>query len=404
MNTYDVVVVGARVAGASTAMLLARAGLRVALVDRAGYGSDTVSTHALMRAGVMQLSRWGLLPTVTATGVPPVRRTLFHYGREESVEISIRPSVGVDALYAPRRHLLDRILVDAAAQAGAEVLHDTVVTGLLRDADGRVTGVRTGGRARAGEELHARITIGADGIRSVVAQEVGAQVERESRHGGAVLYRYVADLPLAGYEWTYGDRAAAGAMPTNDGAACVFVGTTPGRLRSLRAQGTERAFRELLEAGGPRLVDRVESSRPLTRLHGWSGVRGYVRRSWGPGWALVGDAGYFKDPCTAHGMTDALRDAELLADEVLEALTGITPEPVALARYQATRDRLSRRLFEVTDAVAGYRWDLDEVRTLLRRLNSAMSDEVDHLQALPARLGRPAPARPHTPDNRPLPR
>jgi flavin-dependent dehydrogenase len=115
-------------------------------------------------------------------------------------------------------------------------------------------------------------------------------------------------------------------------------------------------------------------------------VPGFVRRAWGPGWALVGDAGYFKDPITSHGMTDALRDAELLADAVLDGLDG-TPEAVALAGYQVRRDDLSRDLFEVTEEVAAYDWDATRLQALLRRVSSAMSDEVEHLQALPPRPG-----------------
>jgi flavin-dependent dehydrogenase len=106
-----------------------------------------------------------------------------------------------------------------------------------------------------------------------------------------------------------------------------------------------------------------------------------VRRSWGPGWALVGDAGYFKDPITTHGMTDALRDAALLTDEILEALAGGTPEAVALCRYQATRDRLSAELMSATEEVARYDWDTTRVQRLLRRVSSAMSDELDVMQA-----------------------
>src|SRR5512144_2548666 len=166
-NSYDVVVVGARVAGASTALLLARAGLDVALVDRAPYGSDTLSTHALMRAGVLQLSRWDMLPAVVAAGTPPVERTLFHYADGDTVQVSIRPSPGVDALYAPRRRLLDRILVDAAAAAGVDVHHGVTVTGLLGSGDGRrVEGVQAVTRSGAPLEVRARFTVGADGVRS----------------------------------------------------------------------------------------------------------------------------------------------------------------------------------------------------------------------------------------------
>ena len=382
---YDVVVVGGRVAGASTAMLLARAGARVALVDRAAYGTDTVSTHGLMRAGVLQLSRWGLLDSVVAAGTPPIRRTLFHYADGESVQISIRPSAGVDALYAPRRLVLDRILVDAAAEAGAEVRHETTVTALLGDESGRVHGVRAQDRSGRTVDLRAAITVGADGVRSTVADRAGAPFVRRGRSSSAILYRYYAEAGATGYEWAYGVGGAAGLLPTNDGLACIFVGATPARLRALRREGKEHAFAALIADAAPRLAARVASAEPAGRMHGWAGVPGFVRRSWGPGWALVGDAGYFKDPLTTHGMTDALRDAELLAGEIHEALTGVVPEAVALARYQATRDRLSSRLYQATEAVASYAWDLEEVRGLLRQVSSAMSDEVDFLQSLPDR-------------------
>jgi flavin-dependent dehydrogenase len=114
---------------------------------------------------------------------------------------------------------------------------------------------------------------------------------------------------------------------------------------------------------------------------------GFVRRSHGPGWVLVGDAGYFKDPVTAHGITDALRDAELVADQMVEALSGGVPEALAMGRYQATRDKLSRRLFAATEAVAGYDWDTEGVQALVPQLSSAMSDEVEYLQARDHRRG-----------------
>ena len=166
----------------------------------------------------------------------------------------------------------------------------------------------------------------------------------------------------------------------------MFVSTTPERMRTLRRLGQEQAFGTLLAAGlaGPGRTGLRRDSRRAGSTAG-PGCPGYVRRSWGPGWALVGDAGYFKDPITAHGITDALRDAELLAEAVLEVLADGVPECVALSRYQRTRDRLSARLFEVTEAVAGYDWDTERIRRLLRQVSAAMSDEVEHLQALPDR-------------------
>jgi flavin-dependent dehydrogenase len=380
MSAYDVAIVGGRIAGASTALLLARAGVRVVLVDHGRRGSDTVSTHGLMRGAALQLSRWGVLPDVVAANTPPIREVVFHYADGEEISVTIRPSEGVDALYAPRRYVLDRILVDAAAAAGAHVLHETTVTELIRDTSDRITGVRVRGRRNESMSLHAHLTIGADGVRSTVAAETAAPVILKGSSASAVLYRYLTDLPAAGYEWAYGEGAAAGLIPTND-STCVFVATTPTRMHSLRSSGAEQAFATLLASAAPSLVDRVADAKRATSLRGWGGIPGYLRRGWGDGWALVGDAGYFKDPITTHGMTDALRDAELLADAVLAVLSGCG-EASAFEAYEGTRDRLSRDMFDVTEAVAAYDWSLHKVRHLLRDVSAAMSAEVDHLQTL----------------------
>lgn len=382
VSPVDVVVVGGRVAGASTAMLLARAGLSVTLVDRGRRGSDSLSTHALMRGGVLQLSRWGVLDGVVAAGTPPVRRTVFRYADGEVADVAIAPRAGVDALYAPRRHLLDRLLVEAAEQAGARVLHETTVTSLRRDDAGRVAGVVGRTRTGARVDLAAGLTIGADGIRSRVAEQVGAGTTWQGRTSSAVLYRYVEDPLADGFEWMYGDGTGSGLIPTNDGASCLFVATTPARMRRLRRLGVERAFAHLLLAAGPAAAERTSGVRSLTPLRGWAGVPGFARASAGPGWALVGDAGYFKDPITSHGITDALRDAELLAQEVLASHAGTVPEQVALTRFQETRERLSRDLFEVTERVAAYDWGAPGIRALLREVSSAMGDEVEHLERL----------------------
>jgi 2-polyprenyl-6-methoxyphenol hydroxylase-like FAD-dependent oxidoreductase len=172
-------------------------------------------------------------------------------------------------------------------------------------------------------------------------------------------------------------------IPTNDGLTCVFVSTTPDRLRTLRRRGADAAFEQLFADAAPALHPRLVDSQPADRLRGWNGVPGFIRRSWGPGWALVGDAGYFKDPITAHGMTDALRDAELLATAVVEAASGARGEGEALAAYQRTRDDLSRRLFVTTGRIAAHDWDLTTIRRLLREVSSAMTEEVEALEALP---------------------
>jgi 2-polyprenyl-6-methoxyphenol hydroxylase-like FAD-dependent oxidoreductase len=377
-DDYDVIVVGGRVAGAAAALLLARAGLRVAVVERSPVGTDTVSTHALMRAGVLQLSRWGLLPAVQAAGTPAVRRTLFHYPGQ-TVQVSIRPSPGVEALLAPRRTVLDPILLDAAQDAGAQLWERTAMVGLVHR-DGRVAGVRL--RTSAGEErtLRAHLTIGADGLRSDVATAVGAGTEREADHASAVLYAYRSGLPTDGYEWAYAPGVAAGLIPTNDGLTCVFAGSTPARVREARRLGGPGALRQLFAGAAPEHLDRFDASAAASPIRGWAGTRGFIRRSWGPGWALVGDAGLFRDPITTHGMTDALRDAELLADAVVVAMSGAGVEQSALQEYQCRRDVLSDRLFRVTDEIASYRWDEAGIRDLLRSASSAMVDEVEFLE------------------------
>jgi 2-polyprenyl-6-methoxyphenol hydroxylase-like FAD-dependent oxidoreductase len=394
MKTYDAVVVGGRVAGASTALLLARAGARVALLDRSRYATDTLSTHGLMRAGVLQLSRWGLLDQVVAAGTPPVRTTSFVYGDEDPVHISIRPSAGVDALYAPRRTVLDRLLVDAASEAGVDVRHGARVTELLRDRAGRVAGVRAGAPGGT-RELAARLVVGADGISSLVAQQVGAPVLREGRWGSAVQYAYYAGLGGSGYEWAYRDGVAAGIIPTNDGLSCVFVATSPLRMRTLRMQrSAESTFDTVFGMAAPRHAERLAAATRVSRQYGWAGRRGFIRRSWGPGWALVGDAGHFKDPISTHGITDALRDAELLAGGVVDALGGLRSEAGALDGYQRRRDLLSAQLFAASDEIAGYEWDTHEVKPLLRRVSTAMVDEVEMLESLPATGDRQARGEP----------
>ena len=389
MKAYDVVIVGGRIAGASTALLLARAGARVAVVERSRLGRDTLSTHALMRAGVLQLSRWGLLEQLASAGTPAISSALFHYGDGSTTRVSIRPAAGVDALYAPRRYLLDRLIADTAAEAGAEILPETTVTGVRRDDSGRVRGVHAVSRAGRALELPADTTVGADGIRSTVADLVQAPVIRQGRSASAVLYRYVAGLPTDGYQWAYRDGAVAGFIPTNNGETCVFVAAAADQFRAIRRAGREHAFAALLARAAPDLRERVASGE-AGRLYGWTGMPGFVRRSWGSGWALVGDAGYYKDPITTHGMTDAMRDAEVLADAILASHTSGLPPITALARYQATRDQLSRDLFAATETVAGYGWDTECLQTLLRRVSSAMSDEVDYLESLPNRLATQA--------------
>jgi flavin-dependent dehydrogenase len=372
---YDAVIVGTRVAGASTALLLARAGLSVLAVDRSARGSDTTSTHALMRPGLMQLHRWGLYPRLVATNTPPIRRTTFHYG-PEAVEVPIKSRDGVEALYSARRTVLDRLLADAAAEAGARVLHNVVAGEVIRSSSGRVSGVRLTDGAGETHRVKAGIVIGADGARSGIARAVAAEVLRTGRHGGALLYGYWRDLPLDGTHWYYGKDVAAGAIPTNDGQACVFAAMRPERYTTESAHGLDAVYNEALAATDATLARWVAAAKRDGKLHPFPGRPGFIRQAWGPGWALVGDAGCFKDPITAHGMSDALRDAELLAQAVVAG----TDE--ALSAYQATRDRFAGEFLELSDEIASFDWDFARIKTLHHRLSALMGREEDLIRGL----------------------
>jgi flavin-dependent dehydrogenase len=371
---YDVIVVGGRAAGAATAMLLARSGLRVVVLERAAANTDTVSTHALMRGGVLQLTRWGLLDRVIAAGTPAVRTTVYRYGGERRM-IAIKPAHGVDALYAPRRTVLDPLLADAAAEAGADIRFGVRVSGLVWER-GRVVGVRlAGGRLR---ELRARIVIGADGIRSIVARQASAAITHQARSCSAITYGYWSDLPVQGYEWVFEQEACTGAIPTNDGRVCVFACASPARIR----RGGADVIHSVVARADGDLADRLARADGPVLTRTWAGVPGYLRAASGPGWALVGDAGYFRDPIVAHGMTDALRDAELLARAVVAGIASEDALADALAGYERTRDRLSVPLLEIADRLAAQRWGVAELDDLLRGISSATSAEVDLLAGL----------------------
>jgi flavin-dependent dehydrogenase len=375
---YDAVVVGARAAGAATAMLLARAGMRVLVVDRIGYGTDTLSTHALMRGGVLQLYRWGLLDRIIDAGTPPIGRTTFRYA-DGDVTVTIKPSHGVDALYAPRRTLLDPLLVDTAIAAGADVHYGVTVTDVCRDRHGRVIGVE--GRDDTGRPfaVGAAIVIGADGLRSTIAERVGAPVEHSGCSAGSVVYGYWSGIDAEGYEWAFRPGFAAGLIPTNDGLTCVFAGSTPARV----GRGGRQTLEDVVHHASPMIAERMAAGTAPAGVRSFAGRPAHLRQAWGPGWALVGDAGSWKDPISAHGLTDALRDAELLAGAVVASMNG-TAEHEALGAYQATRDRLTLPLLTTADAIASYRWNEHQIGPLLLQLSQAMAVEVDTIAALDA--------------------
>jgi flavin-dependent dehydrogenase len=371
----DAVVVGARCAGAATAMLLARGGARVVLVDKGAYGTDMMSTHALMRGAVLQLDRWGVLPDIVASGTPPIHSTTFCYADSDAT-VPIEPKYGVDALYAPRRTLLDRLLVDAAFKSGVDVRYGVRVDGVMVDGRGRATGISAveGGRRR---EINADIVIGADGLHSTIARQVRAPRIVEGQHATAVLYGYWEGLSADEYRWWFKPGVSMGSIPTNEGATCVFVSVPSARLRDEIRGNAALAYRRLIWQISPEFAERLHDSVRVEAVRGFGGHRGFIKRGSGPGWALVGDAGYFKDPSTAHGITDAFRDAELLTRAIMRGTIA------AFAEYEATRLDLSRRLFEVTDEIASLAWTDAEVQALHRAFSAEMSREMRALAAWP---------------------
>lgn len=386
---YDAVVIGARCAGAATAMLLARRGMSVLLVDRERRGADTLSTLAMMRAGVLQLHRWGLLDKIRVAGASAIHRTTFIYGHE-TMSIPIKPRDGVDALYSPRRTVLDPVLANAAADAGADVRYGPRLVDLIRAGAGRVTGAVLQDREGILHRVPAEIVIGADGMRSTVAQKVGAVPYRTGSHVCGVVYAFWRGLENQGNRWYYRPGVASGAIPTNDGNTCVFVAMPPARFHGDVRHDLEAGYRRVLAECSPDLARELSSASPSERFRGFPGHPGYMRQSYGPGWALVGDAGYFKDPITAHGISDALRDAELLARAVEQGA-----EP-ALAGYQNARDELSSELFEITDAIAAMDWNLETLQSLHVHLSKTMNQEVEALLGLEPGP-RPPITRPRTP-------
>ncbi len=230
----------------------------------------------------------------------------------------------------------------------------------------------------------APLVIGADGVRSFVASSVGAPMIRTGSSATACLYGYWDDLPAEGFEWFYAPGVAAGLIPTNDGQTCLFVGTTRERMRVLRSAGTTAALSALLQQVSPDLWKRVSAARPPVRLRGFAGQHGYRRKAWGPGWALVGDAGAFEDPLSTHGITDAFRDAELLSAAVGDIHAGAASEAGALLGYQTARDRMAERLFGLADAIASCTWSMTELRRLLLEASSAMTEQVERLESLDA--------------------
>jgi 2-polyprenyl-6-methoxyphenol hydroxylase-like FAD-dependent oxidoreductase len=345
---YDVIVVGARVAGSATAMLLARRGLKVLVVDRAAFPSDTLSTHQVQVPAIARLERWGLLGRIAAAGTPATRRVRFDPG-PLVLEGCYPEFDGVDALYSPRRSLLDAVLVEAAQQAGAEIRERFSVDEVLA-ADGRVTGIR--GRGPGGGEVResATIVVGADGRGSQVARTARPRAYDQEPPRTFGYYTYWSGVPVDGGEIYGRERRMIGVWPTNDGLVLTYVAGPADEFHAFRSDIEGNMLASLDLAGD--LGARVRSGVRAERIYGTANTANYFRVPHGPGWALVGDAGLAMDPVTGQGISDAFRDAELLADAIAAGLHGDAPLDAALRDYELARNAAVKPMYDFTLEVA----------------------------------------------------
>jgi flavin-dependent dehydrogenase len=364
---YDVIVVGARCAGSPTAMLLARKGHRVLLLERAEFPSDTVSTHAITGDGSLRLQEWGLLDRVFATGCPPVHVTEFSVGGQL---IPVEPPA---VSLCPRRYILDDILASAAKESGVDVRMGSSVRALMVE-DGRVCGVRY--VDSSGEEHIARATIvvGADGRNSVVAGAVGAEAYDQTPGSTFVYYTYWRGVPQHGMEVSYAPGRATFLFPTNEDTVLLAAEWPRAEFATFRADPLANLVSSFRFAPGA--LARIERGEQVGRLSGMLTPDSYFRHAWGPGWALAGDAGNFKDPILGQGINDAFRSAGQLADAIDAGLRASLPMDVSLAAYEALRDKTSRPSHDLSVAFAEL------------RVTPAM------VEALAARIARRPSARP----------
>lgn len=390
-KAFDVIVIGARCAGAPTAMLLARKGYRVLTVDRSSFPSDTVSTHLVHPRAVDALARWGLLDRLIASGCPPIHTYSFDFG---VFTIAGAPGFGKDAVaYCPRRTILDKLLVDAAAESGAEIRQGFIVDEIIVEA-GRVAGIK--GRSRHGGTVteYADIVVGADGRHSMLSEAVHPEHYRDKPPLLAGYYSYWSGLPTDGcFETFVRDRRAFAAMPTHDDLTLVIAGWPYAEFAENK-KDIEGNYRKAIEQA-PDFANRLRSATREAPFAG-AAVPNYFRKPYGPGWALVGDAGYNRDFITAQGILDAFRDAELCATAIDQALSGARPFEEAMGEYHRIRDADVGAMYDFTCDLATLEPPPPELQRILGAIhgNQAAMDGFARLNA-----GTISPAEFFAPEN-----
>jgi 2-polyprenyl-6-methoxyphenol hydroxylase-like FAD-dependent oxidoreductase len=341
---YDAIIVGARCGGAATAMLLARRGHKILLVDRAGFPSDIPQGHFVHRHGPRCLARWGLLERVVASHCPAVDSMVSDWG-DRALRSSDLAVDGVAFGYGPRRRVLDSILIEAAAESGVEVRQRFPVEGYLSQNE-RITGIR-GRDATTGAVIteRATVTVGADGRNSSLARTVRTPTYDFTPTLALYYFSYWSGLPGVRLEIYRRAGSTLFVFPTNDGLHAIFAYWPIARLGEVRAN-VDRALNAALTQV-PDLETRVHAGRREERWYGCADLPNFYRKPYGAGWALVGDAGYHKDPYLALGVSDAFRDAELLAEALSDGLSGRTPMQASLGQYEVRRNGASKEEYQL---------------------------------------------------------
>jgi flavin-dependent dehydrogenase len=359
---FDVVVVGARVAGSATARLLAQSGLRVLVLDKASFPSDTVSTHGTGDTGVKLLKRWGLLERILATDVPQKSSVSVKLG---DLEIERQAPEGSSGPVCPRRFVLDDILVQAARAAGAEVRERATCRELNLE-DGTVAGLRYSDAEDRLHEVSTRLVVGADGASSFVAKAVKARRYNVRPSNVSFRYAYYSGMGIQRVEMAWSHPNFAYVFPTNGGLACI-AGATSDTDFAAYVAGGEQAHLDLFAAASPRLAAALRGATRESKFFSFRGQPGRFVVPYGPGWALVGDAGYFKDPVTGQGITDAFAGAQLLADAVVDGFKHPTAMEEALAQYQCNRDELAAETYAATQQLASLEWTNEDLPGIQKR-------------------------------------
>src|SRR5262245_27308418 len=326
-------------------MLLARKGYRVLLLDKATFPSDTISTHVIWPHGAAVLDRWGLLERLAATGCPPIGLDMIFDVGPFALKGGVFDANAGRGGFCPRRTILDKLLVDAAVESGVELREGFVVEDLVRDGD-RVAGIK--GRSRAGGAVaeRATIVIGADGVNSLVAKAVDAPEYDAIPPLATFYYSYFSGFDAKDIEQHMRDYDGAGCFPTHDGLTLIVGVWSSARFKEIRSD-IDGSFEKLFPSM-PSVADRMTHARREEKWVGTAGMPNYFRRPYGPGWALVGDAGYDKDPITAQGISDAFIDAEQLTEALHAGFSGQRPLEEALAAWHTSRDERTKPMYYLT--------------------------------------------------------